>query len=200
MSRALVVVVLVSLGARTLLRNVIWGNPVALWTEARDQAPDHWLPSLLLGEALHAANRRDEAVIEYTRGIALRPDEAMGYQKLGVCLIEMERLDDATAVYEKLRQRDPQSTVASIGLGAVAMVAGRPERARAYFIETIDHDGSNVIARQSLAMLAESDPAKPAEALRLCREIQQIAPDTPGNDDCIRRNQSRLAAQQAGSR
>ena len=191
--RALAVMVLISLGGRTILRNVIWGNPVALWTEARDKAPDHWLPHLLLGEALHTSDRHNEATIEYAQAIALRPEESSAYQKLGVCFIEMGHFDDAAATYQSLRRRDPQSTIASIGLGAVAMITGEVDRARDYFRETIDHDGRNVIARQSLAMLAEREPASPRDALRLCQEIREIAPDTPGNDDCIRRNQSRVA-------
>jgi hypothetical protein len=194
--RVLAALVLISLGGRTVLRNVVWGNPVVLWTEARDKAPDHWLPHLLLGEALHEMNRSAEAVAEYERAIVLRPEETMSYQKLGVCLIEMERLNEAAGVYETLRRREPQSPMASIGLGAVAMVSGEPARARAFFRETIDHDARNVVARQSLAMLAESEPQGPAEALRLCTEIRQIAPDTAGNDDCIRRNQMRVAAPQ----
>jgi Flp pilus assembly protein TadD len=188
------VMVIVSLGGRTMLRNVIWGNPVALWTEARDKAPDHWLPHLLLGEAMEEAGRRDEAVVEYTEAIRLRPDETMSYQKLGTCFLEDGRLDDAAATYRSLRARDPKSTVASIGLGAVEVVRGQKDRARAYFLETIEHDARNVVARQSLVMLAEGEPANPADALRLCQEIREIAPDTPGNEDCIRRNQLRLAA------
>ena len=58
----------------------------------------------------------------------------------------------------------------------------------------------NVSARRSLAILDEIEPANPDEALRLCQEIQQIAPQTPGNDDCIRRNQARVNAIRAGRR
>ena len=195
--RAIAVMVLVSLSGRTILRNVIWGNPVALWTEARDKAPDHWLPHLLLGEAMQAADLPDEAVVEYTQAVKLRPQETIGYQKLGACYIEMGRLDDAAATYRSLRARDPQSTVASLGMGAVALVAGQPDRARSYFLETIARDPRNVIARQSLVLLAESEPGSTADALRLCQEIREIAPETPGNEDCIRRNQSRLATPQS---
>ena len=56
----------------------------------------------------------------------------------------------------------------------------------------MSRDAGNVPARQSLAMIAERDSANPAEALRLCEEIYQLAPRTPGNDDCIRRNRARL--------
>ena len=64
----------------------------------------------------------------------------------------------------------------------------------------IERDPRNVSARRSLAILDEIEPANPEEALRLCQEIQQIAPQTPGNDDCIRRNQTRVNAIRAGRR
>ena len=62
------------------------------------------------------------------------------------------------------------------------------------------HDPRNVAARQSLAVLEETVAANPVEALRRCEEIQQLAPETPGNDECIRRNRSRLGAVGTGRR
>jgi cytochrome c-type biogenesis protein CcmH/NrfG len=76
----------------------------------------------------------------------------------------------------------------------------QPEQARAHFLEALRLDAANVRARQALAAMAEQPPADYREALRLCQEIQQLAPRTPGNDDCIRRNQERLAAQPANGR
>jgi hypothetical protein len=49
-------------------------------------------------------------------------------------------------------------------------------------------------AAQRLASLEEVLGHHPAEALRLCEEIQRIAPGTRGNEDCIRRNHATLAA------
>src|SRR5205823_7393812 len=130
----------------------------------------------------------------YRFAIALRPQEQFGYMKLGLCLAEMGRLDEASAAFQTLQRLDPRSAVASVGLGAVAMLAGHPDRARGYFLDTIQHDPKNVAARQSLAVLEETVAANPAEALRRCEEIRQLAPETPGNDECIRRNRSRLGA------
>ena len=104
----------------------------------------------------------------------------------------MGRLDEAAATYRQLQAIDPRSPGASVGLGAVAMLSGDAVRARQHFLATIEMDPPNVAARQSLAILNEMDPANPAEALRWCEEIQRLAPETPGNDECLRRNRSRL--------
>jgi Flp pilus assembly protein TadD len=188
------VMVIMSLAGRTILRNVIWGNPVGLWEEARDKAPDHWLPHLLLGEALHNSGHHFEAAAEYSQSMRLRPEEDFTYRKLGLCLIELKQYETARQLFARLRKAHRESVTASLGLGAVATSEGNAELARAYFMEAIGQDTNNVTARESLVLLDESEPANPLEALRLCREIRVIAPGTPGNDDCIRRNEARLAA------
>jgi tetratricopeptide (TPR) repeat protein len=189
----LFVVIVLSLAGRTVLRNAVWGSAVALWEEARDRAPEHWLPHLLLGEALHAAGRDFEAVAEYSESLQRRPDLEFTYRNMGVCLIELREFDRAKQLFEQLRHRNPRSVTASLGLGAVASAEGDAPLARRYYLEALGNDAENISARQSLALLDESEPANPAEALQFCKEIRLLAPATPGNDECIERNERRLA-------
>jgi Flp pilus assembly protein TadD len=188
-----------SLAVRTVIRNITWSSPVLLWSEAARAAPDHWFPTLLLGEALHRAGRRDEAMHAYRRAIELRPEEASAYQKLALALAETGRYEDARTVFVRLGEREPRSPLVTNGLGALALVAGERQQAREHFLESLARDPANVGARQALAAMAEQPPGDFAEALRLCEEIQQLAPRTPGNDDCIRRNQARLRSAPGGS-
>jgi Flp pilus assembly protein TadD len=199
-ARAALAIGLITLCALTVSRNTVWASPVTLWHEAVDRAPNHWRPRLLLGEALQDNGRREEAVEQYTAALRIRPSEPSAYMKLGLCFAEMGRLQEAAATFQRLREIDPRSAGASTGLGVVAMLQGQPDRARHFFLEAIERDPRNVSARRSLAILDEIEPANPEEALRLCQEIQQIAPQTPGNDDCIRRNQARVNAIRAGRR
>jgi Flp pilus assembly protein TadD len=184
------IVLLVSFGGRTLLRNAVWSSPVGLWVEAASSAPDHWVPRLLLGEALQEAGRREEAVDQYRTAIALRPKEQFAYAKLGTCLVELGRLQEAADTFTRLQDLDPESTVAPTGLGTIAMLQGDVRRARDYFLTALERDRSNVPARQLLASMVESED--PSEALRLCEEVRQIAPEAHGNDDCIRRTRARV--------
>jgi tetratricopeptide (TPR) repeat protein len=185
--------VVIALAGQTVWRNLIWADPVTLWSESVELAPDHYRPRLLLGEALQDAGRVDEAVEQYQAAVRLQPGEPASYLKLGMGLARIGRLEEAEAAFRGLQGLDPRSVAASSGLGAVAMLSHQPERARRYFLETIGWDPNNVPARQSLALLDEMEPANPTEALRWCNEIRQIAPETPGNDECIRRNRSRLS-------
>jgi len=193
--RAMLVVAVFVLASRTLIRSAVWNDPVGLWAEAVEMAPDHWLPHLRLGEVLHSQGRRDEAIPEYKLAIELRPVEQFAYQKLALAYVEQGDLDRARNTFERLKQIEPQSPVAANGLGIIRFMSGDSSGARDYFLQAIGFDARNVPARQSLAMLAEREPAHPAEALRLCEEIYRLAPRTPGNDDCIRRNRARLAGQ-----
>ena len=186
---------LMSLAGRTVLRNIVWADPVRLWAESADKAPDHWLPYVPLGEALHNAGRHEEAVAAFLIAVRLRPQEESIYGKLGVCLIETGRPGEAAAVFEDLRKINPQSGAASYGLGVMALAKGLPDEARRHLMDSLARDPSNIAARQALAALEESIGDNPGEALRYCEEVRQMAPDTPGNDDCIRRNQGRLATQ-----
>jgi protein O-mannosyl-transferase len=187
-------VVLVGLAGRTVIRNAVWASPIGLWGEAVQLAPDHWFPQLLFGEALHKAGRRDDAIRAYLRVIALRPEEAGAYQKLALAYAEQGRYAEARDTFERLRRLDPSSPIPANGLGAIALLTNDPAAARAFFLEALARDPANVRARQALAAMAEQEPADYREALRLCQQIQQLAPRTPGNDDCIRRNQVRVAA------
>ena len=193
--RALLVVSVFILCGRTLVRNEVWSDPLGLWAEAVERAPDHWLPHLRLGEVLHNNGRVDEAIAEYKTAISLRPVEQFAYQKLALAYAENGRLDEARSTFAALESQIPGSPIAANGLGIITLMAGDPDRAQAYFLQAMSLDAGNVQARQSLAMIAERDRANPAEALRLCEEIYRLAPRTPGNDDCIRRNRARLTSQ-----
>ena len=155
------IVWLATLGGRTVLRNMQWGDPIAVWAQAADQAPDHWIPQLLLAEELQRAKRCDEAVVRFRAAIRLYPDERIGYRKLGGCLIELGRMDEARTAFRQLRDRAPESVHATNGLGALALLGGESGLARRYFLETLERDPHNVQAHEGLAALSKSPAPNP---------------------------------------
>ena len=185
-------VVALQLGGRTLLRNAMWADPVKLWGESVQRAPEHWLPHLMLGEAIRIRSGCGPAEPEYRLAIQYAPEEIFPYRKLGGCLIERRAFDDAEAVYVALRDVAPTSAEGPTGLAIVAMAKGSPRYSQAYLREAMVRDPDAVLPRQLMATLEE--PRDPAAALRLCQEIKTLAPYTPGNEECIERNQRRVAA------
>jgi hypothetical protein len=116
----------------------------------------------------------------------------MAYAKLGQCLLELGKIEDADGVFQSLRAVDPGSTAASTGLGLIALRARDSGVAREYFLQSLAKEPTSVPMRQILASIAEE--TNPAEALRWCEEIERIAPQTPGNEECIQRNRQRVEA------
>ena len=195
--RLALVVMVAALAGRTVVRNAVWASPTLVWLEAAEQAPDQWFPHLLLGEELHRAGRHDQAIAAFRRVISLRPQEAAAYGKLGLCLSEHGDLDAAEDAFTKLKGLDSRSTEASNGLATVALLRGQTDEAKRGYLNTMALDALNIAARRGMVVLEET-AGHPSEALRWCEEIRQIAPDTPGNDECIRRNQARLAGRDDG--
>jgi protein O-mannosyl-transferase len=152
-----------ALGALTLQRNAVWSDPVRLWTEAVDSAPDIWVTHLMLGQELQLQGRCDEAVTSYKRAIALRPQEPFPYLKAGVCLASLGRLQEGTQMFARARALQPQSTRPLIGLGMMSTLAGRPDEARRYFRDAVDMDPDDANAKNALSSL-EADVLAAAAA------------------------------------
>ncbi len=88
---------------------------------------------------------------------------------------------------------------ATNGLATVSLLRGDLKTARLRYLDTLAIDQVNIAARRGLAAIEEAPGGNPAEALRWCEDIRRLAPGTPGNDDCIRRNQDRIASKTSGS-
>jgi tetratricopeptide (TPR) repeat protein len=124
--------VLLSFAVETVLRNRVWASPVSLWNEAAARAPEHYRPRLLLGEALHDAGRRDEAIVQFQTAIRLRPTDKTGHVKLGQALAEVGRFADARSHFEEALQLDPADAGARHSLAVLddmeAQAAHDPSR------------------------------------------------------------------------
>ncbi len=188
-----------SLAGHTVIRNAVWGSPVSLWAEAATKAPDHWYPRLLLGEVASlmpaVTIRRSK---QFGGSIQLRPSEAGTYGRAGTCLVELGRLDEAQAMFETMRRLDPSAPEGTNGLGTVALARKQLDLARQEFLETLRNNPLNVPARIGLGAVEERS-GHPADALTRCQEIQQLAPDIPESDDCLRLRRDRAAASGSGA-
>jgi tetratricopeptide (TPR) repeat protein len=189
--RVVAVAGLTVLSLHTLLRNAVWGQPVMLWSDVVLHSPESWHGNLGLGEALHEAGRHDDAIGAFLVAVRGRPEEPAIYAKFGLCLIEVGDLKTAQSAFKKLRELRPQSPDGTNGLGAIALIRGEPDRARALYEETLVYDPLNVPARLGLAKVEELQ-GNAGAALRRCEEIRDLAPETPGNDECISRLRARL--------
>ena len=167
--RCLIAMWLTLLGGMTVLRNEVWSSTVGLWLEAVDRSPQVWVPHLLLGEALHERGASEQALAEYRMAVRLRPDEPTPYMKVGLTLAELHRFDEAAAAFQELENKTGGSAMARNGLGAVALLAGRPDEARRHYQSALTVDPKDVASRQSLALIAETIDHDPAAAIKWCQ-------------------------------
>jgi hypothetical protein len=111
--RPALAIVLLAFAAGTYVRNQIWSDPVALWREAAERAPAHYRPRLLLGAALQAAGRLDEASVQLQNALAPKPAESLGHLKLGESLAAIGRSDQSRHHAQEALRLDASSAAAS---------------------------------------------------------------------------------------
>jgi hypothetical protein len=115
-------VILVSLLAKTIVRNAIWSDPVTLWEESVSLAPDHYRPRLLLGEALEDSGDKVGALEQFREAVRLRPTDVTSYLKLGLCLVDLGRIEEARHAFEQAVAVDPANEPARESLALLAGV------------------------------------------------------------------------------
>jgi cytochrome c-type biogenesis protein CcmH/NrfG len=192
-------VLLAVLFGLTVLRNQVWSDPVALWTEATVRAEGMWEPHYALADSFRENEQCAAAVPEYRQVVALRPGHRDAFTNLGICLAQTGHLEEAERAFRRVLEIDPSFPRGYTNLGALALVAGDTGLARDYYREAIAQDPGNVLARMQLASLYEKTFHDYHAAARMCGEARQLAPSTPGVVECVERNQ-RLAADKDSER
>jgi cytochrome c-type biogenesis protein CcmH/NrfG len=177
----------------TIVRNRVWADPVALWSEATLHAEGMWEPHYALADSLREKGQCAAAVSEYEKVIAARPEHRDAHTNLGICLAQTGRTEDAERAFRRALEIDPSFARGYTNLGALALLTGDTVRARDAYLQAIVKDPDNVLARLQLASLYEKTFHDYHSAARMCGEARLLAPSTPGVVECVERNQ-RLAA------
>jgi hypothetical protein len=173
---AVAVVLVAQLSGLTLVRNAVWASPVALAQEAVTLSPGHWLPHLLLGETLRQAGRCDDAIAPYRASLERRPQETFTRKKLVSCLLLTGRIVESERELQALRQQEPGSNEAAMGLGLLAIARGQGDASRQYFAQILAHDPAHAEARQFVALLDGTLGASERAALcGLVRTLGEMA-------------------------
>jgi tetratricopeptide (TPR) repeat protein len=105
----------------------------AVCRERLAEAPDSVDYLRLLGRALSAQSRLDEAEQALRRVLALQPASAPAHEELGGVLIQQRRFDEAAATLRRALQLDPGLPFAGKKLGQALAALGRGAEADAAF-------------------------------------------------------------------
>lgn len=185
-ARAALAAAIVILLALTVSRNRVWADTVTLWRDASAKAPLTWAPRYALADALRARDGCAAAVPVYRQALELKPGDGATLTNLGTCLAVMRNYAEAEAVLEQALAVQPQSANLLNNLGQLARLTGRPALARERFAAALAIDPRHAPTRISLAALEEGE-GNAAEALRLCREAAELAPQLQEARACVER-------------
>ncbi|RPJ62560.1 MAG: tetratricopeptide repeat protein, partial [Acidobacteria bacterium] len=179
----------VVLALLTVGRNQLWRDPIALWSEAVAREPRVWVPYVGLGDALRERGDYPAAADAYREAVGLRPDEPAPYLPLATSLLMSGHGDEADKYFERADELSPGGVEAPVGRALAARMSGRRDEARDRLEAVARFHARAVRPRRLLAVMYEQDYGDRASALRACLEVRALAPNTPGVEECVRRNE-----------
>jgi len=161
---------------RALARQKRWPEAITQYQQVLTMNPSEQTrigTQLLLGEALYSAGRYAEAVTVYTEYLRARPGNADALNVLGICLLALEKPDEAIEVFTRAVNVDPENGVSRRNLGNALFDRGDNDAAAVHAEEAarlrIDDPGAWDLLGRVAAVKGDLPAAQAdfARALRL---------------------------------
>jgi tetratricopeptide (TPR) repeat protein len=130
---ALGVALALPLAAATWIRNEVWADEVALWTDAAAKSPGKARPRNNLGVALGRAHREREALAQLEEAVRLDPRYERAFDNLGVVLFALGRQREAEEAHLRAIALAPRDPEPYYNLGCLRLEQGRYAEAAASF-------------------------------------------------------------------
>ena len=119
------------LGFMTASRNAVFANNIALWEDAVRKAPEKPRPHFNLGQAYQDAQRIPDAIREYERALALKPDIHAAYSNLAAIYLDQRQLDRGEEMLLKVTSLSPTFTEGFINLAVLYLRKQETDKALA---------------------------------------------------------------------
>ncbi len=127
-----------------------WRDSRSLWTRTLACTSGNYWAHHLLGMDLAARGRIDDAVAEFEKAIAVKPDYAEAHYDLGVTATNRGRTDEAIAHYRKAIAVKPGHALAHNNLGNALLTCGRFDEAFAHCREAVRLNPDFAVAHYNL--------------------------------------------------
>ena len=109
----------------------------------------------LLGLALDTRQRREEAIQEFQKSLAINPRFANAHADLGVSLYSLDRVKEAVSHFEEAIALDPDLAGTHVNLGVALFRLGQPQEGFAHLKQAVALDPSNVNAHINMGNALE---------------------------------------------
>lgn len=173
----LLAIVILTIG--TYNRNTVWASEISLWSDTVWKSPAKARPYDLLGAALAAAGRNEEAIPVLMRALELQPRYAEAYNNLGIALSRQGRQAKAAAAFREAISIKPDLALAYHNLGRIYLLHdGDYRRAIEMMEKTIALKPNYVGAYINMAA-AYNEMAEFDKAARVLENIMTRAGDRP---------------------
>ena len=131
------ILIVLSFGFATYLRNKIWQNEIRLWSDVALKSFRNPRAQCNLGDALYKEGRMEEAVGHYLQALRIKPDYEQAYNNLGFALEKQDRTDEAIKYYLEALRIKPDFAKAHYNLGVALNKQGRTDEAIKHFLEAL---------------------------------------------------------------
>jgi tetratricopeptide (TPR) repeat protein len=146
-----------------------------LWRSAQRKHPDDFWLNYELGRLLHQRKRDEDAIGFHRAALAIRPNVAAAHNNLGVCFLELDRLDEALSTLNEAVRLDPEYALPHTNLASV-------------WLRKKEYDKAIEAARESIRLYPEArswtnlaqgllNNRKLDEAKQAAAEALKLSPD-----------------------
>jgi len=123
--------VVITLASASILRNIIWQDPVTLWADAVSKSPASHRAHNNLGRVLIDRGDWEQATLQFEEAIRLRPDYAEPHNNLGTLHARAKRFGQAEQHFAIAIELNPQYAQAFNNFGVALLSQGRIRQATA---------------------------------------------------------------------
>ncbi|HKV38846.1 MAG TPA: tetratricopeptide repeat protein [Blastocatellia bacterium] len=175
---ALATVIIGSLAAATVARNVLYKSGIVMWTDVATKRPGSDRAQNNLGLFLDDAHRTSEAKEHFLKAAELAPGSSESQDNLGRALSEEGDVDGAMSHFLRALDLNPSSIKSHCNLGAMLDHQGKITEAEAQFRRALEIDPSFAPAHFRLGLVLEKEGNHQA-ATREFDTALQLNPDLP---------------------
>jgi tetratricopeptide (TPR) repeat protein len=166
------------LATGTALRNPVWRDEVALWSDVTSKSPGDARAWNNLGAAFTELDRNEEALEFLQTAIALDPSYPEARVTFAVALIALGRIDAAETQLRRALEIAPSNVKALSNLGQLLQQRGQLEAALGHLRTAVRYDPSDATAQLNLANVLLR-VGRRDEALQYFGEAARLDPENP---------------------
>jgi len=173
-----IAIVVALYGARTILRNRVWSDPVTFFTAMTGDAPRSARSHRELGGALAAVGRFDEARHELEQSLAIKPEDASTLYNFGNVASQQGRFAEAAELYQRALRAKPDFAMAMENLGNAESMRGNQQAALDWLRRARDLEPDSPVLEMNIANTLYRSGAQ-SEARAAYERALALAPTSP---------------------